>query len=212
MRLLRIRTLFASTALVAVALAGADASAAKAVTLKRYYQKGVSKLDSGPVLTTAEGSQHLDMQHYTSVRDGALAMLKQYPPANHYYVSLGRSLHPASAPAPSTRSPLRRHRHDRRSGAIDTAAAPAPSTRSPLWCPHGHGVQQDHRRGAARRVRLARRAVRRLLVDQSDGSGPHARRPDRRARPLGRRLARARRPSHVGRPPARARPARGVPV
>jgi hypothetical protein len=83
--------LFASTALAAVALASAESWAARQVTLKRYYQKGVTKLDSGPALTTEEGSQHLDIQHYTNVRDAALAMLKKYPPANHFYVSLGRS-------------------------------------------------------------------------------------------------------------------------
>ena len=63
-----------------------------------------------------------------------------------------------------------------------------------------HDVHPDHRRGDPRDVRLARRPVRGVHVDQPAGARPRAGRADRGARPLDRRAARAERPPVRGRP------------
>jgi hypothetical protein len=60
-------------------------------TIKRSYKPGNPALPAQALVTTQEGTQHLDEGHYKSVRDGALAMMKRYPPKNHYYIALGRS-------------------------------------------------------------------------------------------------------------------------
>lgn len=59
--------------------------------IKRYFRPTGKPLSADPLVKTGAGSAHLDEGHYQSIRDGALAMLKKYPPANHYYVALGRS-------------------------------------------------------------------------------------------------------------------------
>jgi hypothetical protein len=59
--------------------------------LQRRYKPGTPALPAQALMTTKEGTQHLDEGHYKSVRDAALAMMKRFPPANHFYLSLGRS-------------------------------------------------------------------------------------------------------------------------
>jgi hypothetical protein len=60
-------------------------------TLKRSFTPGTPALPQTALVTTPQNTQHLDQGHYESVRDAALAMMKRYPPKNHFYVSLGRS-------------------------------------------------------------------------------------------------------------------------
>src|SRR5262249_31672429 len=60
-------------------------------TLKRHYDKDSKSSGAGALVKTAAGSQHLDDTHYTSIRDGALAMMQRYPPGQNWYLSLGRS-------------------------------------------------------------------------------------------------------------------------
>ena len=87
---------FLSGAMLSLLLAASATTAwagapTQAVALRRPFKAKAKAPGVGPLVTTAAGTAHLDVGHYTSVRDGALAMMKKYPPANHYYLALGRS-------------------------------------------------------------------------------------------------------------------------
>lgn len=76
--------------LALLGLGSAHADSAR-VAITRPYKATAPVPGAAALVRTSAGSMHLDSEHYTSVRDGALAMLKAYPPTNHYYVALGRS-------------------------------------------------------------------------------------------------------------------------
>ncbi len=87
---------FLSAALLAAYLGTAGAAVAGSApaarpSLARLYKPSATPPAASSLVTTASGTVHLDAKHYKSVRDGALAMMKRYPPANNFYLALGRS-------------------------------------------------------------------------------------------------------------------------